>query len=176
VDARLLDRCRSRVILTDLFDLARNGRIDVMFFGAAQIDAAARLNLTCIGEYARPRVKLPGPAGSTSIRSFVRKVVVLAPRHTPRTLVARVDFASSVASPLNRETWVVSDLGILRLEGGRLHAASRHPGVSAADLSARTGFALDLPDAGPAETPEPTRAEMAAIEKHDPAGLRYRLA
>jgi glutaconate CoA-transferase subunit A len=173
VDARLLDRCRGRVILTDLFDLARQGRIDVMFFGAAQTDAAARMNLTCIGEYARPKVKLPGPAGSTSIRPCVRKVIILAPRHSTRALVERVDFASSVPSPMNRETWVVSDLALLRLEGGRLHVASRHAGVEPDDLRAKTGFAVD--GRGAASTPEPTREEMAAIVRHDPAGLRHRL-
>jgi glutaconate CoA-transferase subunit B len=173
VDTRLLDHCGGRVILTDLFDMARQGRIDVMFFGAAQIDSAARLNLTCIGDYARPRVKLPGPAGSTSIRPCVRKVVILAPRHSPRVLVERVDFASSVPSPLNRETWVVSDLALLRLEGGRLHVASRHAGVAPEDLRTRTGFALD--GIGAATTPEPTRDEMAAIVRHDPAGMRHRL-
>jgi len=173
VDVRLLDRCRGRVILTDLFDLARLGRIDVMFFGAAQTDAAARMNLTCIGDYARPKVKLPGPAGSTSIRPCVRKVVILAPRHSPRTLVERVDFASSVSSPMNRETWVVSDLALLRLEGGLLHVASRHAGVSPDELRAKTGFAVD--GRGTATTPEPTREEMAAIVRHDPSGLRHRL-
>jgi glutaconate CoA-transferase subunit A len=173
VDARLLDRCRGRVILTDLFDLSRQGRIDVMFFGAAQTDAAARMNLTCIGEYARPKVKLPGPAGSTSIRPCVRKVIILAPRHSTRALVERVDFASSVPSPMNRETWVVTDLALMRLEGGRLHVASRHAGVRPDDLRAKTGFAIDGRAA--ATTPEPTREEMAAIVRHDPAGLRHRL-
>jgi glutaconate CoA-transferase subunit B len=173
VDARLLDRCRGRVILTDLFDLSRQGRIDVMFFGAAQTDAAARMNLTCIGEHARPKVKLPGPAGSTSIRPCVRKVIILAPRHSTRALVERVDFASSVPSPLNRETWVVTDLALLRLEGGRLHVASRHAGVKPDDLRAKTGFTID--GRGAATTPEPTREEMAAIVRHDPAGLRHRL-
>jgi glutaconate CoA-transferase subunit A len=173
VDARLLDRCRGRVILTDLFDLSRQGRIDVMFFGAAQTDAAARMNLTCIGEPARPRVKLPGPAGSTSIRPCVKKVIILAPRHSTRALVERVDFASSVPSSLNRETWVVTDLAILRLEGGRLRVASRHAGVAPDELRAKTGFAIDGRAA--ATTPEPTREEMAAIVRHDSAGLRHRL-
>ena len=174
VDVRLLDRCRGRVILTDMFDLARQGRIDLMFFGAAQVDGAARLNLTCIGSYARPKVKLPGPAGSTSIRPFVRKVVVLMPRHTPRALVEKVDFVSSAPSPLNRETWVVSDLAILRLEGGRLHAASLHQGVADTTLRERTGFRFEAVAGG--VTPEPTREEMAAIERHDPAGRRHQMA
>ena len=174
VDVRLLDRCQGTVTLPDLFDLARQGRIDLMFFGGAQVDAEARLNLTCIGDYARPRVKLPGPAGSSSMRAYVRKVVVGVPRHSTRTLVPRVDFATSVVSPRNLETTVVSDLAVLRLEAGRLRLASRHAGVSSEDLKARSGFPLE--GEARATTPEPTRLEMAALRKLDPDGIRHRLA
>jgi len=175
VDPRLLDSAKARLVVSDFFDMARRGRIDVMFFGAAQVDAASRLNLSFIGDPLRPKVKLPGPAGSTSIRPFVRKVVVLVPRHAPRVLVDRVDFASSVPSDRNLETWVVSDLGLLRLEEGRLRIASRHEGTTSDHLRSRTGFALPDADAAPI-TPEPTDAERDAIERLDPAGMRHRLA
>ncbi len=175
VDPRLLEGAAARVIVTDFFDLARRGRIDLMFFGAAQVDAAGRMNLSCIGDPLRPKVKLPGPAGSTSIRPYVRKVVVLVPRHAARVLVERVDFASSVPSALNRETWVVSDLALLRLEGERLRLVSQHAGVDATALGGKTGFALDAP-AEPEPTSEPTAAERAAIARLDPTGLRHRLA
>jgi acyl CoA:acetate/3-ketoacid CoA transferase alpha subunit/acyl CoA:acetate/3-ketoacid CoA transferase beta subunit len=175
VEPRLLDRAAARLVVSDFFDMARRGRIDVMFFGAAQVDAASRLNLSCIGDPLRPKVKLPGPAGSTSIRPFVRTVVVLVPRHAPRVLVDRVDFASSVPSAMNRETWVVSDLALLKLEESRLAVASRHAGTSGETLSARTGFALPDADSAPV-TAEPTDAERDAIERLDPEGLRHRLA
>jgi glutaconate CoA-transferase, subunit B len=35
----------------------------VAFLGAAQIDAYAKFNSTVIGDYARPRVRLPGGGG-----------------------------------------------------------------------------------------------------------------
>jgi len=175
VDPRLLESASARLVVSDFFDMARRGRIDVMFFGAAQVDAASRMNLSCIGDPLRPKVKLPGPAGSTSIRPFVRKVVVLVPRHAPRVLVERVDFASSVPSDRNRETWVVSDLALLRLEEGRLRVDSRHAGTDAGTLRSRTGFALPDADAA-AVTAEPTDAEKDAIERLDPHGLRHRLA
>jgi len=175
VDPRLLEGAAARLLVTDFFDLARRGRIDLMFFGAAQVDAAARMNLSCIGDPLHPKVKLPGPAGSTSIRPYVRKVVVLVPRHAARVLVERVDFASSVSSARNRETWVVSDLALLRLEGERLRLVSRHAGVEAAALAGKTGFALDAP-ADPGPTAEPNPAERAAIERLDPTGLRHVLA
>jgi glutaconate CoA-transferase subunit A len=173
VDPALLDRCAARLIVPDFFDLARRGRIDVMFFGAAQIDAEARLNLSCIGDPARPRVKLPGPAGSSTIRPLVRKVVVLAKHHARRTFVERVDFASSAPGERNRETWVVTDLALLRLEGGRLRLQARQGDTPFEAIQERTGFALQ-PGAGAA--PEPTADEMRVIRKLDPEGLRHSLA
>src|SRR2546426_9121914 len=76
VDPRLLERCEGTVSLPEIFDLGRRGRIDLMFFGAAQVDAGGRTNLTCIGDFARPSVKLPGPAGSSSMRPHMKKVVI----------------------------------------------------------------------------------------------------
>jgi acyl CoA:acetate/3-ketoacid CoA transferase alpha subunit/acyl CoA:acetate/3-ketoacid CoA transferase beta subunit len=173
VDVSLLDRCRARITLPEMFDLARRGRIDVMFFGASQVDREGRLNLTCIGDYGRPKVKLPGPAGSSSMRPFIPKVVIIVPRHTPRSLVERVDFATAVASPRNRETLVLTDLALLRLEAGRLRLVSRHAGASLADLRSRTGFTMEEAEAP--ETPEPTAEEIGALRRLDPAGIRHRM-
>lgn len=46
----------------DAFDLARRGQLDVMFFSAAQLDRRGNMNLSVIGSYERPRVRLPGGA------------------------------------------------------------------------------------------------------------------
>jgi glutaconate CoA-transferase, subunit A len=172
VDVGLLDACAATVTLPEMFDLARQGKIERMFFGASQIDREGRTNLTCIGDYARPKVKLPGPAGSSSMRAFVPRVVIGVPRHSPRTLVTRVDFATSVASSRNRETLVLTDLAILRLEEGALRLVSRHAGVSAEDLAKSTGFPLD---GDAATTLEPTVEEMEALRRLDPTGIRHRL-
>jgi acyl CoA:acetate/3-ketoacid CoA transferase beta subunit len=100
-------------------------------------------------------------------------VVVLSPRHARRTFVERVDFASSVPAERNRETWVVTDLATLRLEGDRLRLQARHGDTTFEAIQENTGFALQ-PGAGCA--PEPTAEEMREIRRLDPAGLRHRLA
>src|SRR6202035_5530343 len=47
--------------MADVFQcLLQNGRIEVGFLGAAQVDRYANLNTTVIGEYGRPKVRLPG--------------------------------------------------------------------------------------------------------------------
>jgi glutaconate CoA-transferase subunit A len=172
VDPRLLDACRGTVSLPDMFDLARRGRIDLMFFGAAQVDAEGRTNLTCIGDYARPRVKLPGPAGSSSMRPFIPNVVVLVPRHSPRSLPRRVDFATTVASTRNRTTIVLTDLARLDWRDGGLRVVSRRRGITHQDLQERTGFPIE--DDGEIAR-DPTDDERRALDRLDPGGLRYRM-
>ncbi len=172
VDPRLLEACEGTVTLPDLFDLARRGRIDLMFFGAAQLDREGRTNLTCIGDFARPRVKLPGPAGSSSMRAFVPKVVIGVPRHSPRSLPARVDFATTVPSARNRETAVITDLARLDLRAGRLRIVSHRQGVTREEVRARTGFVLE--EEGDI-APGPTDEERQALVRLDPAGMRHRM-
>jgi len=172
VDPRLLERCEGTVSLPDLFDRARRGGIDLMFLGAAQVDAAGRTNSTCIGEFHRPRVKLPGPAGSSSMRPYLAKVVITVSRHSPRSLVERVDFCTTAASPRNSATTVLTDRARFRLDGDRLRVVSRAAGVSPEDLRSSTAFAIE--DGG--ETAAgPTRAETDALHRLDPDGIRRRM-
>jgi len=172
VDPRLLDACEGTVTLPDMFDLARRGRIDLMFLGAAQVDAEGRANSTCIGDFTRPRVKLPGPAGSSSMRAAVPKVVIGVPRHSSRSLPERVDFATSVPSPRNQTTVVLTDLTRFDLQHGRLRVVSRREGVTLADLRAATGFPVE--EEGHT-SPAPTVEEQRALERLDPAGIRHRM-
>jgi len=65
----------------------QGGRIDVGFLGAAQIDRHGNLNSTVIGDYASPKVRLPGGGGAPEIATGVEDVFVLL-RQTPRTFVA----------------------------------------------------------------------------------------
>src|SRR5688572_202956 len=59
VDPALTRGTRSLVTLTDLFDLAARGRLDTAFLSGAQIDGQGRINLSAIGDWARPKVRLP---------------------------------------------------------------------------------------------------------------------
>src|ERR1700733_14494990 len=71
------------------------GRVELAFLGAAQVDRFANLNSTVIGDYDRPRTRLPGAGGAPEIASSCGEVVVIAP-HNKRTLVERLDFVTTV--------------------------------------------------------------------------------
>ena len=79
-------------------------RIDTGFLGAAQIDRHGSLNSTLIGgSYARPEHRLPGSGGAIEVMAHAREVFVVMRRHTPQTLVDRLDFVTSPA-PRGRRT------------------------------------------------------------------------
>jgi hypothetical protein len=65
-DAR--DRCdRRHVDVRAVRVLPAGGLIDVAFLGGAQIDRFGNLNTTVIGDYAHPKVRLPGSGGACEI-------------------------------------------------------------------------------------------------------------
>ena len=172
VDPSLLQACESTMSLPEIFDLAAIDGVDVMFFGAAQIDAGARVNLTRIGPQENPRVKLPGPAGSPSMRAAARRVVITVPRQSTRNLVAAVDVATSVPSPANTETTLITDLAVWQLHGDHgLEPVSVHRNVSATVLRESTGFSYR--DTSPPTTAEPTAEELGVLRTLDPNGLRH---
>src|SRR6204780_2029365 len=61
------------------------GRIQVAFLGAAQIDRPANLNSTVIGDYERPRTRLPGAGGAPEIAASCGEVMITI-AHSTRTL------------------------------------------------------------------------------------------
>jgi glutaconate CoA-transferase, subunit B len=135
-------------------------RIDVGFLGAAQIDRFANLNSTVIGDYARPKVRLPGGGGAPEIATAAREVFVML-RHSLRTFVERLDFTTSLGA---RVSVVVTDLGILEPAGAEreLTLTHVHPGVPVEHVQDATGWDLRVaPDL--VATEPPSRRELAAL-------------
>src|SRR3954471_15594419 len=129
-DGELAETADAVVSVPEMFAYwLQGGRIDVGFLGAAQIDRHGNLNSTVIGDYATPKVRLPGAGGAPEIATSVREVFVML-RQSTRAFVERLDFLSSVGS---RVEVVVTDLGLLEPREGELTLTCVHPGVSAGD-------------------------------------------
>jgi glutaconate CoA-transferase subunit B len=153
------------------------GRIDVAFLGAAQVDRFANLNSTVIGDYATPRVRLPGAGGAPEIAAGCGEVVVVAP-HARQTLVERLDFVTTVGhgdGPGARRrygfrgagpTAVITDLGVLEPdpETKELTLIAIHEGVTVDDVRAQTGWELRVA-ATVATTEPPTAEELGALRE-----------
>jgi glutaconate CoA-transferase subunit B len=127
------------------------GRIDVGFLGASQIDGAGNINTTVIGDYAAPKVRLPGAGGAPEIAASAGRVIVML-RHSLRSFVAEVDFITSVGRELDGHddhgSVVITDLGVLRPshDDGQLELVALHPGVELDQVREATGWPLRVRD------------------------------
>ena len=161
----------------------QGGRIDVGFLGAAQIDRFANINTTVIGDYRKPRVRLPGAGGAPEIAAHAKEVVLIL-KHHPRAFVERLDFVTTVGfwkGGNSRDALgvtgggpssVITDLGILRPDpdSRELVLTHLHPGVELEEVKARTGWALRV-DTELGITSPPSSCELDALR-----GLQERTA
>src|SRR5512137_1242733 len=124
-DGELADTATSVVPLPEIFAYwLQGGRIDVGFLGAAQIDRFGNLNSTVIGDYAKPRTRLPGGGGAPEIATNARQVFVVL-KQSPRSFVPELDFCSSAGfltgqgararsgAPGAGPQVIITDLGVL---------------------------------------------------------------
>lgn len=142
--------------MADVFQLfLQNGKIEVGFLGGAQIDQWGNINTTVIGNYQKPKVRLPGSGGAAEIAVHARRVLIIS-RLSPRAFPAEVDFVTSpgqrCAGKSRRELGmpgagpikVITDKGILENDAvtGEMVLASLYPGVAPEDVKANVGWPL----------------------------------
>lgn len=161
----------------------QRGNVDVGFLGGAQIDRFGNINATVIGDYAHPKVRLPGSGGSMEIAAWANRCYILTP-HQKRRFPEKVDFRTS-AGFLNGKTErdtanlrgkgpqaVVTDLGILEPdETGELVLTALHPGKTVDQAKENTGW--NLRSASVIRTTEPPTADELLILRTelDPTGI-----
>jgi glutaconate CoA-transferase subunit B len=162
----------AEVSIPELFDHARRGRIDTIFFGAVEVDGDGRTNLSAIGSLARPTVKFPGVAGACTLRRWSRHPVLVVPRQTRRALVARVAVRST--DDPARRTPLLTDIATFTVgpPGAVLEAIA--PGTAVDEVRARAGFDFAV-SAALAALPDPPPAVIDTLEALDPAGYRGEL-
>jgi glutaconate CoA-transferase, subunit B len=177
--------------VTSMFELfayyLQAGLIDVAFLGAAQIDRFGNINTTVIGDYAKPKVRLPGSGGACEIAIHARRILVIM-RQGQRSFVDKLHFRTSPGHSGDpghdaaRGWWgsgptsVVTDLGTYVFDEatGEMTLATMHPGVTLEQVRENMGWepavAADL-----GETPPPTAEELRLIrEELDPGGAYTR--
>ncbi|MBK8989418.1 MAG: CoA-transferase subunit beta [Chloroflexi bacterium] len=94
-DPTLVSGAKSVVSMADLFMYyLQGGLVDVALLGGAQIDRYGNLNTTVIGDYARPKVRLPGSGGACEIAINAQKILMIM-RLKGRAFVDKLDFVTS---------------------------------------------------------------------------------
>jgi glutaconate CoA-transferase subunit B len=134
----------------------QRGLIDVGFLGGAQIDRFGNVNATVIGDYAAPKVRLPGSGGSAEIAAWANRTYLLTP-HQKRRFPARCDFitgAGFLSGRASRQATgvrgggpqaVVTDLGMLEPDAdGEMILTALHPGRTVEQARANTGWPLKV--------------------------------
>ncbi|HWH36507.1 MAG TPA: CoA-transferase [Candidatus Limnocylindrales bacterium] len=158
--------------VTSMFELfgfyLQGGLIDVGFLGGAQIDWHGNLNTTVIGDYERPKTRLPGSGGACEIAQNAKQVFVIM-RQSPRSFVRKLDFRTSTGA---RVSVVVTDKGVFhRRPEGTLHLDATHPGITLDEVRASMGWEPRLGEGELVTTAPPTAEELRLIrEELDPQG------
>jgi acyl CoA:acetate/3-ketoacid CoA transferase beta subunit len=177
VDAQ--DRIEGWLPYAKVFTMLAAGKRHVMM-GAAQIDRFGNQNISCIGDWKRPRAQLLGVRGAPG-NTVNHPVSYWIPRHSPRVFVEHVDMVCGVGydrgdpGPCELR-FVVTNLAVLDLggPGHTMRLRSVHPGVQVADVVTATGFPLAVPDQVPV-TRAPAAGELDLIRARlDPGGARER--
>nr|MDO8098283.1 CoA-transferase [Candidatus Njordarchaeota archaeon] len=190
-DPHLLDGAVSAITLSDVFCLGYKGRIDVGLFGAVQIDKYGNLNSSVIGEYAKPKVRLPGGAGSGLMLKIFKRSIIFRSSHDKRAFTEMLPFITAPGwtkegglRPGEKDGFgyprmggpdkVVTNLAILDFDDNTrgMKLVSVHPGISVNEVMENTGFELVIPKSVPTTTP-PTQTQVKLLrETIDPNEIR----
>ena len=172
------------VPMLDVFNLyLQRGLIDVGFLGGAQVDRFGNINSTVIGDYAKPKVRLPGSGGACEIATLGKKVVIVI-SNTKRNFPERVDFVTSpgyLGGGRERQALglsggpelAITDMGVYRFDEKtrEMVLISLHPGITEAKIRENVGWDLKVAK-DLTETPPPTKEEIRIIrEELDPQGI-----
>src|SRR5690606_2607132 len=130
---------------------------------------------TVIGDYARPKVRLPGSGGATEIATGCQRIYIVM-RHNPRAFVETLSFQTSLGhGSTGRErralgvrtegpALLVTDLCVMtpHPETKEFQVVTLHPGVTRDQVTTATGWPVQFA-ASVTETPAPTPVELEAL-------------
>lgn len=184
-DPTLVSGATSVVSMADLFMLyLQGGLIDVALLGGAQIDRFGNLNTTVIGDYAHPKVRLPGSGGACEIAINAKRILMIM-RLSKRAFVAKLDFMTSgghlsgpgeraaLGMPGQGPDTVITDKALFSFENPEreMMLTELAPGETIESVQAEVGWPLRTAETVRTMIP-PTPEELVIIrEQLDPQGL-----
>ena len=160
---------------SDKNDMLSRGMFDVSFDSAPQVDRYGNLNVTAIGDYRKPAVRLVGCLAQTDHFAYVRRPLILTDLKR-RTFVDKVDFVTSVGhleGGTSRAdaglrpggpSRVITDKAIFGFheESKEMQLLSVHGTSTLEEVLGEIGFSPLVPDDVPT-TEAPTKDEVRLI-------------
>ncbi len=158
--------------------LLQGGWVDVGFLSGSQVDKYGNINTTVIGDYDKPKSRLPGSGGANPIGSLTKKILIIA-LHDSRRLAERVDFITTpgyIDGPGSREKWglppdtgphvIITNKAVMRFdkETREAYLATYHPDSSVDEIRENTPWDLKVSD-DVHETEPPTVDEIRVIRE-----------
>jgi glutaconate CoA-transferase subunit B len=171
-DGELSETALTTVAVPEMFRYwLQGGRITVGFLGGAQIDRFANLNTTVVGDYTKPKVRLPGGGGAPEIATNCQEIFITMAMGK-RAFVEKLPFVTSLghgSGPESRKalgvatkgpTRVITDLCLMRPDAAtcELTVTELYPGATREKIEAECGwplkFAVALSETAPPSTEE----------------------
>ena len=159
----------------------QGGLIDVGFLGGAQVDRFGNINSTVIGNYSKPKIRLPGSGGACEIAIHAKKIIIII-KQNKRTFPPEIDFVTSPGfinqdnkrikynMPGRGPALVITDLGVYRFSDSthEMILSEIHPGISIEDIKSNISWDVKI-SSNLIRTKSPTKKELQIIrEELDP--------
>jgi len=184
-DPTLVSGAVSVVSMADLLGLyLQRGLVEIALLGGAQIDKYGNLNSSVIGDYNKPKTRLPGSGGACEIATNAQRTFMIM-RLKRRAFVEKLDFVTSpghlsggdsrsrLGLPGKGPEIVITDRAILNFDNAEreMQLSAIYPGVSEQDVRAETGW--DLRRAPMIEEVSPPSPEELRLirQELDPNGM-----
>src|SRR5215831_10578856 len=150
--------------MVNLMGLMAAGEVQLGFIGGAEIDRYGNLNTSMIGNWQRPRVRLPGSGGAADIASLSQRLAIIM-QHERHRLRERVDYVTSpgygypgkdgpagtvwrqrAGLPRGGPATLITTLALFTFDPGDGEAVlqSYHPGTTIEQVQEQTGWQLRL--------------------------------
>ncbi len=184
-DPTLVSGATSVTSISDLFMYyLQGGLVDAALLGGAQIDRFGNLNTTTIGDYAQPKVRLPGSGGACEIAINAKKILMIM-RLKRRAFVDKLNFQTSpghlhggaareeMGLPGTGPQLVITDLALFDFDNPQreMTLIQVAPGETAESIQQEVGWPLRISPNLREVTP-PSADELDIIRRQlDPAGL-----
>lgn len=184
-DPTLVSGAASVVSMADLFGLyLQRGLVEVALLGGAQIDRHGNLNTTVIGDYRKPKTRLPGSGGACEIAINAQRTFMIM-RLKRRAFVEKLDFVTSpghltggdsrarLGLPGRGPELVITDKAVLNFANPEreMQLSALYPGVTVKEVQDETGWPLRLAQTIQ-ETAAPSSEELRLIrDEVDPHGM-----